>query len=474
MIYPYIYTGTRYYDFRVVTSQMLRPVPLSVGQFFTEVACAMIKAENSQLIAPSWALVKKEGYILWGIAILNNVLGNQSYDDDARPVRGFFGFISDTPISRLPYDISYFKTLYATYVAPIWDSHIQTQEIVKQMPPISGVDFIEKSSRLNEELNFENDICRIFPSSYDSKTLVEAAFSSLSDCSIACNVHSKKQCVEFGTDKISFNNAVVAPDLKISKIDDVRVFVPEETPVDIHEKRIDDDIIDNEESFCSICGRPVNENENVCQDCVKKQRNKKYVTYGLYGFMAIICLLLMFNGNSIWEKILSPKHQQEKVYNEEDKQKGQEGRINTPSSFLTTTKQKVNVSDANPDDIFKFAYESSSLITQVEPTDNWIRIMTSPQQFSEKGIIEFTCDPLLQGRREGAICITNDEGIKTIIPIYQTVSIGNTDVDNTYHSSHGVDNKATLHNVTVGESDVESSGDAQNFGTTPIVEPVNH
>lgn len=474
MILPFIYTRTKFYDYRVVTSKSLSNVSHSFVHFATEIARTLIDAENVQLIEPTWALVRKDGYALWGIAIVNKELGDQCQDKYRRPVRGFFGLIADDTISKLPFGVSFFKELYAKYVLPIWDSYEQTEQVTESMPTISGFDFIERTTHLSSEINVNDSICRIFPNSFEDKSLIEAVFASSDDCSIATNIHRKKQCVEFGKDKISFTNAIAAPDLKISKIDDVRVFVPEATPVDIHEKRIDDDIIDNEESFCSICGRPVNENENVCQDCEKKQRNKKYVKYGLYVFMAIICLLLMFNGNIIWEKILSPKHIQEKVYNEEDKQKGQEGSINTPASFFTTTKQKVNVSDANPNDIFRFAYESSSLITQVGSTDNWIRIMTSPQQFSEKGIIEFMCAPLLQGRREGAICLTNDEGIKTIIPIYQSVSTRNTDVRNTSHTANGVDNKAALHNGFVGESDVESSGDAQNFGTTPTVEPANH
>ena len=197
MMYPYIYTGTRYHDFRVVTSQMLHNLPHSVEQHFEDVARAMIKAENSQLGNPSWILVKKNGYILWGIAVLNRVLGNQCQDDDNRPVRGFFGFISDNLISCLPYDISYFKMLYDAYVTPIWDSLEQTQQVIKQMPPMTEGDFIEKSPRLNNGINVDNSICRIYPSTSDSKSLIEAVLSSTEDCSIATNVHKKSQCIEF-------------------------------------------------------------------------------------------------------------------------------------------------------------------------------------------------------------------------------------------------------------------------------------
>lgn len=474
MIYPFIYTGTRYIDFRIVTSQLLTNIPGSVIRLFNEVACAMINADNSQLETPSWVLVKKSGYILWGIATLNRVLGEKCLDDDKRPVRGFFGFISDNQITSLPYGISYFKDLYEIYVVPIWDSYGQTEQVSAKMPAISGLDFIEKSSRLNNEINVEDSICRIFPSAVESKLLIEAVFTASCDCSIATNIHKKKQCVEFSKDKISFANVVMSSDSNLKDIEDIKVFVRKEKTDVVTDLSGGNNITTTGQKHCPLCGRPISQYEDECTACKNHQRKKKHLKYGLYGFMAIICLLLMFNGNTIWEKILSSKHSQGTVYNEEYKQKGQEGKINTPSSFLITTKQKVNVSDVNPDDIFKIAYESSSLITQVVPTENWISIMTSPQQFSENGIIEFTCDPLLQGRREGAICLTNDEGIKITIPIYQTVSTGTTDADNTSHTANGVDNKSALHHVIVMESDVESSGDAQNFGTTPTVELANH
>ena len=112
MLYPLIYTRTKYHDYRIVTSTSLAGLPHSVVQICTEVARTMIDAENDQLKEPSWALVKKNGYTLWGIAILNDVIGDDNKDKYNRPVRGFFGFISDTSVCKLPYSISYFKEIY--------------------------------------------------------------------------------------------------------------------------------------------------------------------------------------------------------------------------------------------------------------------------------------------------------------------------------------------------------------------------
>lgn len=313
MFYPYIYTGTRYHDFRVVTSQMLLNLPHSIKQYFEDVARTMIKAENSQLMTPSWILVKKDGYMLWGIAVLNKVLGNKCQDDDNRPVRGFFGFISDHQISHIPYDISYFKMLYDTYVSPIWDTLDQTQQIVKQMPPMFGDDFIGKSSRLNDDINFDNGICRIFPSTSESKSLLEAVLSAVGDCSIATNVHSKRQCVDFGKDKISFTNAVMSSDSKVNNTTDVKVYVPEKVDDFFHDQFFGKDIVIKNETVCPICGRPINANDDICKYCMNKQQNKKYIKYALYGFIALTCWLILEKGTIIWEKLLSTENPHEKI-----------------------------------------------------------------------------------------------------------------------------------------------------------------
>lgn len=300
MIYPFIYTGTRRYDFRVVTSQMLKGLPPSIEQLFTEIARTMIDADDSQLIEPSWTLVKKDGYILWGMAVLNKVLGDKYQDKDKRPVRGFFGFISDDQITKLPLSISYFKEIYNTYVFPIWDSFEQTEQIVCQIPSISGFDFIEKSSRLSNEINTERNICRIFPNHIESKGLIEAVFASSEDCSIATNIHRRKQCIEFGEGKLSFANAVMSSDSNSKNIEDIKVFVDKENSVIIQDTPLEENSDITDKSFG---GKVTYESGKICHECVNRQQNKKYFKYCIYGFMVLICLLFAIKELNIWEKV---------------------------------------------------------------------------------------------------------------------------------------------------------------------------
>jgi len=381
----------------------------------------MIDAENSQLGEPSWALVKKNGYILWGLSILNYVLGEDNKDKYNRPVRGFFGFISDAQISRLPYSISYFKEIYDTYVMPIWDSPFQLEEITSQLPPISGDDSIVKSSRLNNEINGSMDKCRLFPSDSDSKALIEAAFASFEDCSIATNVHNKSRCTEFGKDKLSFMNVVGASDSGIRNQQDIKVYVKKK-PVIIKDAPLNDDPEPLVTPTCTICGKPTVTDDTLCSECKEKEQNKRHFKYGLYGFITVVCLFLILKGPSIWEVILSPKDATETITYDDDSESHERGQGYKTPSFLKTRKSEFHIQDADIDQVFEIKYQSSSTIKKIQPSEEWIHIITPAHQYSQSGNIEFVCEPLVQGSREGLIKLVNEDGEKCIIKIHQTIS----------------------------------------------------
>lgn len=410
MLHPFIYTGTRYHDFRLVTSKSLKTVSQSIVRTFKDIASTMIDAENVQLVEPSWVLVKKEGYLLWGIAVVNKVLGDVNQDKYNRPARGFFGLISDGDISRLPYSISYFAELYKTYVTPIWDSPIQTEQIECQVPTISGADFIVKSPRLDHEINVSTGKCRRFPSNSDCKALIEAVFASFDDCSIATNIHNRDQGIEFGNDKLSFMNIVMSSESLLKSTEDVTVTVKDEPPVIGKETpTTEDDEERKEYSICSECGKPVYGDEALCQVCKDKQQIKKYLKYGFYVFVVAICLIMLVKGPSIWEMILPPKQNPGFIQHDDE---------NPPISFIRTNKSSINITDASETDVFRIKYECSSKIKDVQSPD-WIRIVTPLEKYSTIGDVEFVCEPLAEGSRTGIIVFVNEEGGKAAISISQ-------------------------------------------------------
>lgn len=478
MMLPFIYTGTRNHDFRVVTSKMLKDVPHAVELVFGEVARAMIDADDSQLAEPSWALVKTDGYILWGMSVLNKVLGDKCLDDDKRPVRGFFGVIAGSSTNKLPYSISFFKELYATYVTPIWDTHEQTEQVSCPLPSISGDEFITKSSLLNNDINVELGKCRIFPYGSDCKGLIEAAFASFEDCSIATNIHKKSRCIEFGKDKLSFMNVVGASDSGIRGTQDIKVYV-KETPIKITENPFEDDPKPVEENTCTQCGSLIFGDETLCPECKKKQQNKKLLKYGLYGFITLVCAVLILKGPSIWEAILSPKHTHEFVKHEEviETSEGQNG--DKTDSFLKTRKPEFNIQDANFDQPFEIQYQSSSTIKKVQPTERWIHILTPPNKYSQKGIITFVCEPLNQGERDGQIKLVNEEGNELSITIHQSTTNqvdGGFSVKNRENQNENI-TPPGLHNVILGERTINNPSsnikEVKNSETGTSVEGTN-
>lgn len=421
MLYPLIYTRTKYHDYRIVTSKSLAGLPHSVVQIFTEVARTMIDAENNQLEEPSWALVKKNCYTLWGMSVLNDVLGDENKDKYNRPVRGFFGVISDNPTNNLPYSISYFKEIYKEYVMPIWDSPEQTEQVNSSLPSFSGDEFITKSSLLNNDINLEFGRCRIFPFGSNCKGLIEAVFASFEDCSIATNIHKKSRCIEFGKDKLSFMNVVGASDSGIRDIQDIKVHV-KETPIKITENPFEEDPKPVEENTCAQCGNLILGDETLCPECKKKQQNKKFLKYGLYGFITLVCAVLILKGPSIWEAILSPKHTHD-IVNFEDKSGTYEGEHGYKlDPFLKTNKREFNIQDADLDQPFEIQYQSSSILKKVQPSNGWIRILTPQNQYSQTGDITFVCEPLNAGARDGEIRLVNGEGTELSILIHQTIS----------------------------------------------------
>lgn len=452
MLYPLIYTRTKYHDYRIVTSKSLAGLPHSVVQIFTEVARTMIDAENNQLEEPSWALVKKNGYTLWGMSVLNDVLGDENKDKYNRPVRGFFGVISDNPTNKLPYSISYFKEIYKEYVMPIWDSPEQTEQVYSPLPSIFGDEFITKSSLLNNDINVELGKCRIFPYGSNCKGLIDAAFASFQDCSIATNIHKKSRCIEFGKDKLSFMNVVGASDSGIRDIQDIKVHV-KETLIEITENPFEDDPKSVEENTCAQCGDLILGDETLCPECKKKQQNKKFLKYGLYGFFTLVCVILILKGPSIWEAILSPKHTHEFVKYEEEIEtsEGQHGYKTGP--FLKTIKPEFNIQDADLDQTFEIKYQSSSILKKVQPTEGWIHILTPPNKYSQKGIITFVCEPLNHEARDGQIKLVNEEGNELSITIYQSTTNqvgGGFSVKNRENQNENV-TPPGLHNVILGD-----------------------
>lgn len=226
MIYPFIYTRTKYIDYRIVTTKVLDIICKQEAREFRDIARCLIDASNEQLENPSWSLIRRNGIILWGIAVLNGKLGSSCQDKTNRPVRGFFGFLAkDVEVKMLPFNLSFFKDLYSTYVTPIWESLDQKNEVMDVLSEaFMGTTIHRMPHECVDTINICPSLCRLFPNCVDVKSLIELVFSYNGNCGVATNIHKREQPIELGKKKISLMNVVFSVDVKQSSIEDVVVF----------------------------------------------------------------------------------------------------------------------------------------------------------------------------------------------------------------------------------------------------------
>ena len=101
-------------------------VPSRILDLIQEKVLSVIDEIDCRLAIPKWLLVKYGNTIIWGVCCWNKLLAQKKYCDYCgTPVSGFFAVVMTDAISssaaiRLPFDINYFKQLYALEVEPFW------------------------------------------------------------------------------------------------------------------------------------------------------------------------------------------------------------------------------------------------------------------------------------------------------------------------------------------------------------------
>lgn len=439
MIYPFIYTRTKYHDFRVVTYNQVSKLPNEYIIQCRSIACAAINASTTQLSTPTWILVKNKELILWGIACSNSLLGHKSDDEESRPVRGFFGIIIKGKCGSLPFGMSFFKQLYDQYVTPIWEALSSSKEVSAPFDIAFGEDIIH-AAKAENEINYDTTKSAIFPWRNNFRGLFETILSDKGNNSLAVNIHDRCQAI-FGN--FSFMNVIMSHDSNQKIVE----YIPIKGRVD---KSQPDKSNLNNQFYCyeedansgTQCEELSSPSENHLNPN-EKLLNKCYLKYGVYIFLVLICLLFVVKGPSIWEKILLSKQPQEKEFNCDRSDIFPYENVNKPSPFLITRKPMLNVSDVEPGEVYEINYESSSKITRVSTSDSWIRIITPLHQLPQSGIIKIIFTPLANGERKGAIYVYNKEGKKLIVPVSQTTSVKHDNGVNGTGTSYNGDKKSS-------------------------------
>lgn len=107
----------------------LQPTNLSISQInnVQNKALSILGDNQVRLSSPKWLLIKLNNIIVWGLCGWNSLLSESCFKDHVgRPVYGFFSMVMSgcsMKDIKLPYDIDYFKQLYAEKIAPYWNSY---------------------------------------------------------------------------------------------------------------------------------------------------------------------------------------------------------------------------------------------------------------------------------------------------------------------------------------------------------------
>lgn len=311
MIYPFIYTRTKFHDYRVLSFGLLQDLPSCFVGECRAIARAAIDASNVQLQTPSWVLVKTNEAILWGMACCNRLLGSQFTDKESCPVRGFFGIILSPDSNALPFDLAFFKRLYEVYVSPIWEVAASDEEVTTLFDiPFGSTQLL--ASKKEAEINFSTSISRFFPWQENEADYISTVLATKGCNSIATNIHERKQALAIGRNNFSFQNVIMANDSKQPQKEDVAIKELYQETITSHDKILEEKKIklhgnDSKEHFDSEL---LSSKEDICAELMSK---KTKTTYGLYIFFGLVCLIFLFIGRNIWEVISSDKSTVESI-----------------------------------------------------------------------------------------------------------------------------------------------------------------
>lgn len=185
--FAYVYSRTKNHDYRVLSDLSDAVFPSEIRNSFENRIKGVTNDEESWE-SFKWVLVKERGFVLWGVACMNEMLDVQySKDKFPRALRGFTGYVipnySGQPLAN---DINVFKEIFRKVMAPIFDSYVQEQS-ADFLVDVNSASFIYPEP-FNSKLNTDYHRCRVFSPTVDAESLVASCLSYPDDISVAINV----------------------------------------------------------------------------------------------------------------------------------------------------------------------------------------------------------------------------------------------------------------------------------------------
>lgn len=322
--FAYVYSRTRNknHDYRMLSDISNTVCPLETKKIL-ERRVSRFVSQNDGLETPQWMLIKESGYVLWGVACMNEMLNEAyAYDEYPRPLRGFTGIlIPNYNEEPLPYDMGTFKSFFEKVMATVFDSYIQKSLTDIMVDTNNAAKYIYPRP-FDDILNTDYHYCRLFGPDADTESFVASCLSYSGDISIAINVAKTETVTDVNYNPLF--NAVMRDDSYVGKIDvevmhkcsecgkkvfDLKDGLCQDCWDKLNKKPDDnehDDQNDNgnnedeeiiqEPIICPNCGREVeylSSRSGICEDCEKIKRKRLLIGFGI--ILLIVISLLYYN-----------------------------------------------------------------------------------------------------------------------------------------------------------------------------------
>lgn len=155
-----------------------------------------IESYSGSLDEPRWLISRKGNCILFGIGVMNRILGVENNTDyTGTPIRGFFGMVINAEDNqvKVPFDIQFYKDLYKSKIDPIWDYlredfKFKGVEVAQDLNEYECVD----ASTYSIELNTVEKKTVILPISTVSADVIGSILSLSADCSFVSGLADKE------------------------------------------------------------------------------------------------------------------------------------------------------------------------------------------------------------------------------------------------------------------------------------------
>lgn len=266
--FVFVYSRTKRHDYRVLSGLSDDTCPSDVRGNFVQRIRNLVKTSEG-MDAPQWLLVKEKGYVLWGLACMNEMLDETySQDEFPRPIRCFTGIVIPNYTGEaLPYDLEFFKAIFREVMVPIFDS-FTGRELKDKLVEVSNVAKCIYPSSFDNKLNTDYHYCRLFAPSTNAELLVASCLSCPDDISIAVNVARRDSVL--ATEFNPLLNAVMR-DGVFKESEDVAVM---HECKDCHKPTPDlknglcFECWDKQHPHCCKCGKETPElHDGLCQKC---------------------------------------------------------------------------------------------------------------------------------------------------------------------------------------------------------------